>query len=440
MTAEIAVMNRAAVALASDSAVTSIAGSRQKIFTSANKLFSLSKHHPVGAMVYGSATIMNVPWETLIKAYRSRLGRKELASLEDYAQGLIRFIDDSTHLFPADIQDGYFKSSVESYFRFVRLDMEKKWQSAIDSRGSVDEREVAHIAAEVIRQHALRWRKAEPAPDTTEDYSQVVLDRFGTFVAEVSGKVFGTLLSAADRKNLRNIAACLASRFPEGLEVGGSSGLVVAGFGKDDYFPVLQSFTVERLVCNKLKYKCDQTKRIGVGTEATIVPFAQHDVVAAFMNGIDPYLRQTELSYLEEVFKKCVERLPSEVKSLTVEQKADMTRRLATVSKEEVDNYRKKLDFLRDQRYVGPVMRVVSMLPKDELAAMAEALVNLTSFKRKVTMDLETVGGPIDVALISKGDGLVWIKRKHYFAPELNPQFLATYYREVHDEDSDKDQ
>lgn len=68
------------------------------------------------------------------------------------------------------------------------------------------------------------------------------------------------------------------------------------------------------------------------------------------------------------------------------------------------------------------------MLPKDELAAMAESLVNLTSFKRKVTLERETVGGPIDVAVISKGDGFVWIKRKHYFKPELNPQFLSKYY------------
>ncbi len=44
-------------------------------------------------------------------------------------------------------------------------------------------------------------------------------------------------------------------------------------------------------------------------------------------------------------------------------------------------------------------------------------------------MDAETVGGPIDVAVISKGDGFIWIKRKHYFSPELNPQFFANYYR-----------
>jgi hypothetical protein len=45
------------------------------------------------------------------------------------------------------------------------------------------------------------------------------------------------------------------------------------------------------------------------------------------------------------------------------------------------------------------------------------------------------VGGPIDVAVISRGDGFIWIKRKHYFSPELNPQFAANYYREVESDD-----
>ncbi len=53
MTAEIAIMNKEAIALASDSAVTSIQENGQKIFTSANKLFSLSKYHPVGIMIFG---------------------------------------------------------------------------------------------------------------------------------------------------------------------------------------------------------------------------------------------------------------------------------------------------------------------------------------------------------------------------------------------------
>jgi hypothetical protein len=44
-------------------------------------------------------------------------------------------------------------------------------------------------------------------------------------------------------------------------------------------------------------------------------------------------------------------------------------------------------------------------------------------------MDTETVGGAVDVAVISKGDGFIWIKRKHYFKPELNARFFANYFR-----------
>lgn len=38
------------------------------------------------------------------------------------------------------------------------------------------------------------------------------------------------------------------------------------------------------------------------------------------------------------------------------------------------------------------------------------------------------VGGPIDVAVISKGDGLIWIKRKHYFDRDLNQHFFSNYF------------
>lgn len=63
-------------------------------------------------------------------------------------------------------------------------------------------------------------------------------------------------------------------------------------------------------------------------------------------------------------------------------------------------------------------------MPKQELASFAEALVNITVAKRKVSAELETVGGPIDVAVISRHEGFVWVKRKHYFDAGLNPRYF----------------
>lgn len=81
----------------------------------------------------------------------------------------------------------------------------------------------------------------------------------------------------------------------------------------------------------------------------------------------------------------------------------------------------------KQEAYWQPVLEIVNALPKDELASMAEALVNLTKFRRRVTTDRETVGGPVDVAIITRGDGFVWVNRKHYFQPELNPRVMARY-------------
>ena len=83
-----------------------------------------------------------------------------------------------------------------------------------------------------------------------------------------------------------------------------------------------------------------------------------------------------------------------------------------------------QFESIQRRRFVEPVLDSVAALPLDELAAMAESLVNLTTFKRRVTPVPESVGGPVDVAVISKGDGFIWIKRKHYFSPELNPHFF----------------
>lgn len=54
--------------------------------------------------------------------------------------------------------------------------------------------------------------------------------------------------------------------------------------------------------------------------------------------------------------------------------------------------------------------------------------ISLTSLVRRMQPGEETVGGPVDVAVISKGDGFVWINRKHYFKPELNASFFSNYF------------
>jgi hypothetical protein len=98
-----------------------------------------------------------------------------------------------------------------------------------------------------------------------------------------------------------------------------------------------------------------------------------------------------------------------------------------------------QIDGISEREFSGPVVNAVAFFSPTEMASMAETLVNFESFKQQVTLRSETVGGPIDVAVVTRGDGFIWIKRKHYFSPELNHQFFANYNRRKEQLNDDKD-
>lgn len=84
------VLNKHAVAIAADSAVTIGNGKGVKIFNGANKIFSLSKYHPIAILIYNSASFMGIPWETIIKVYRKQLGDKSFRTVEEYQKDFLR--------------------------------------------------------------------------------------------------------------------------------------------------------------------------------------------------------------------------------------------------------------------------------------------------------------------------------------------------------------
>jgi hypothetical protein len=97
-------MNRHAIALAADSATTVTqwvnGQEEQRFFKGANKIFQLSSHSPVGLMIYDAADVQKVPWEIVVKDFRSALGAKSFKNVEGYATEFCDFITNHVHLYP----------------------------------------------------------------------------------------------------------------------------------------------------------------------------------------------------------------------------------------------------------------------------------------------------------------------------------------------------
>ena len=74
---------------------------------------------------------------------------------------------------------------------------------------------------------------------------------------------------------------------------------------------------------------------------------------------------------------------------------------------------------IRDQLRVPLVQEP---MPFQDALDLAEFFVDLTcSYTRFLPVGATTVGGPIELAGITKHEGFKWIKRKHYYSTRLNP-------------------
>jgi len=146
-----------------------------------------------------------------------------------------------------------------------------------------------------------------------------------------------------------------------------------------------------------LRYAKVGEARLG-SSDSVVVPFAQRETIDMIISGIHPRLR---IKLIDDVNRWMLNGGKN--------GKEKSPERIEKRKKEFADYVRDEIE----QRYDEPFMQAVSALPRQDLAKMAEALVNLTAFLMCMTADqYETVAEPIDVALLSKGDGFTWIKHK----------------------------
>lgn len=418
-------MNKLAVALAADSIVTLRSYRGAKTYNSVNKLFKLSKYRPVGIMVYSNADLMGVPWELIIKLYRDRLGRKSFATLAEYQADFVKFLERHSTLFPETLTEQWIRRTLRDLFKAIKEEAETRVDKLVEEGKTVRKDEVTSLLQGLVSEIESSLSQASVLSNFKHLTDKVWGARYGALVKEVADQVFQTMAQSQPlQQGLRRIARWVVIRdFPNPSY----SGIVIAGFGEAEHYPSLTSFVVESIVDGRLRCHSHRSHVISDGNEAAVVPFAQDDMVRVFMEGVDPSYEAFTVGYLSRLVARLPEAITAELGVAKGKEKEALQAKYKALFDGLRQDFETEKRQYRLEHHAFPIIRAVAALPKDELASLAESLVNLTSLKRRISLDLETVGGPIDVAVISKGDGFIWIKRKHYFDAGLNPHFIANY-------------
>lgn len=430
MSAVIGILNKHGIALAADSAVTISGGGSRKILNTANKIFTISKHHPVGMMIYSSAEFMGTPWEIIVKMYREQLENKSFDKLDGYRKDFIKYLKENNYF--SDDQDQL--QALNNYFYTCLNQLNKEAirgkEQLLIKPDKVKTNEIYLHIKERAEFYISKFDKEKSCDDfhnytfaTFQEFSKKSFEQVIEYVFE---ELHHQPKSELKRLLHKFLFTCLKSKSLTDLHP--FSGLVFVGYGNEQIYPHLVPVNIMLAVQDKLRACVDESKSAHISNKlhSVISPFAQTDVIDTILRGVDPDLE----NIYRQNFSAFLKKYNDLIAGLAEDESKELAENIRSLDINGLTkSYFEDVNKIQQTTYIDKMLQSVSSLPKEDLAEMAESLIYLTYLKRRITFAEESVGGPVDVALLTKGDGFIWMKRKHYFDPDLNHHFFKGYLK-----------
>jgi hypothetical protein len=414
MTTEIAIMNSSGIALAADSALTVSKDGGTLHFHGINKIFGLSAVDPVAIMVHGRPEFMDIPWEIIIKSFRDQAGVRNLSKLRDYSDAFLKhmrifcrqYVDvDRANIALEEYTSSFIEetlsSVIDGMYGPARLGKLKADDASIDKlRSMVDgilSNQIDILNDVLLKKKVDQNREALFIDYYNKYYSDYAKNRCSVAYANmsVSARTIDKLVALIPKMILRRIVC--RSR----------SGIVIAGYGYDEIMPSFISIDMNSYVGNILVFREKDHKSINHTTRAAFQCFGQSEAVNSFLCGVSDKFKNQFRRRVQQVFAA---RNPARRMAA---QQGFADQAFDEIS-EEVES------FFREN-----ILSTVALLPKQSLAEIANNLIMLSSIKNHIGEMDGSVGGPVSLAVITKGDGLIWLNRQHYFDLSKNPHFMA---------------
>jgi len=414
MTSEIAVMNQRAVALAADSAVTLIDGGAVVVRNDQRKLFNLANGLPVGLMFFGVADIMGHPWEQLIEYFQKKTKPTALPHIRDYSAKFTSMLDHLEEFFPRERQKDDYKRLLASVYRYVFHLAQYLRETGGADRASVPDAAILEESIEHVWKIYQFREDGSPRRDLPcfpPGFAAKISREYAGAVDELIAYGFsGFNLSPAAMQHLRDIAlfAVIKDLFLEDV-----TGLVFAGFGSDERYPVVVTYFLSAVIGGIVKRAEVSVDAIDSEIRSEIRLFADSEVTNAFIRGIDQELERRFYGTVQAMMTGLVDHVISAFPNVDPAQRDSVKKQFqGQILPKYFSTFHALMGDYQQQAYINPVLRVLEIAGRQELAETARELVALNIFKKRIMAQHQTVGGAIDVAVISREGGFQWSNKQ----------------------------
>jgi len=407
MTAIVGILNKRATVMAADSAVTVKNDKGVKIYNTETKIFKLSDEHPIGVMIYDNVEFMGTPWELIFNLYRKERGNMACHSVQEYAEMFIGFLKDNDFFSSDESRETYLLQEISAFYNLVKDEvselMEKEGISIDDS--SAVRKKVKDVIDEIIG----ICKEAEICPDFKK-YSEKEFSKTNKLFIDSLMEACGEEhLPTNMRKEWQHaiFTHLCSNNFIDNL----GTGVVFIGYGDQDIFSSVFPTVIGGAIDNRLRYffNLERADKITHENSACILPFAQGDVMITMMKGIAPNMYTAITEEVRQLTEKAVRQV---AEKLGVSDDEKVTEAAAPVIEMTQKELEEKIDDIIMEKFTSGLVNTVEFFNVEDMVNMAESLISITNLQRHITLSEETVGGPIDVAVITKTDGFKWVKQK----------------------------
>lgn len=410
--------------MAADSAVTISGPNYLKTYNSVDKLFPLVTDQPVGVMIYNNAELMGTPWETLISMYRDQARGRGFDTVDAYAADFIGFLSNNQDLFPQDQQDREFCKHVAVVMSIVAQDFDHQVQQFQGANAGSLRDHVSAIFEFVVGQlHGDYQVNLDDTPrGDLQCFARGTSDKLNRRYAEPINEIIESLILELQRDHPSlSVSPATVTRLQEIAILSVTkdaffehyTGVVFAGFGQRQTFPSMRSYLTSTVVMGMMKHRQDRAKDMTADAGPVIQPFAQDRMIRTFLTGMDQGLRYFLFGETLRLSMHLVSDVVGRAPGLSDEDRAKL---FSDYSQNNlgaaVQAFFGAIDQYQYLSHTGPILRAIQTLPKKELGETAASLIKLNSFQQKVMHAVETVGGPISLATITRNEGLVLGKER----------------------------
>ena len=205
-------------------------------------------------MIYGGASLMEIPWETLIKIYREELADNAFESIEAYGQDFLKFIRGNrfqSESYNLAWIEGQLRLCFRELVNFLDKTLEQKLREA---KNGLRDKEILMICTSLIEQRCKETLNWPYSDGTDQNFEHHVATKYGEVLDRVVKEECPLFIPHQKLIDLlKQYSLSFLARISPNNRMA-ESGVVIAGYGKNCIFPSINIYAINFCLDDYLHY------------------------------------------------------------------------------------------------------------------------------------------------------------------------------------------